>query len=89
MRQATPWIRSAGNAFAGGFTVTSANGMPLEDAMQDIAVRFDLAQDTRKGSLHRLRERYREAIRRDAAETVSSEAEIDAEIAARRETVSG
>lgn len=62
---------------------------PLDAAaIQGIAARFQLGESNIKVSLHRLRERYREAIRQEVAETVSSEEEIDAEIAALREAVS-
>ncbi len=57
-------------------------------ATQDIAARFGMSESNVKVSLNRLRERYRDAIRAEVAETVSSDAEIDAEIAALREAVS-
>jgi RNA polymerase sigma-70 factor (ECF subfamily) len=57
-------------------------------AVQKISERFHIGESNVKVSLHRLRERYRDAIRKEVAETVSSEEEIDAEIAALREAVS-
>jgi len=57
-------------------------------ATQEIATRFGLSEINVKVSLTRLKERYRDAIRREVAETVSSGDEIDAEIAYLREVVS-
>ena len=46
----------------------------------DIAVRLDSSEGAVKVAVHRLRQRYRELLRAEIAETVTSEAEIDDEI---------
>ncbi len=56
---------------------------PLDAAgVSAIAARFSLTETNVKVSLHRLRERYRAALRQEVSETVSSEREVDEEIAA-------
>ena len=50
----------------------------------NIALRFGMSESNVKVSLHRLRERYRAELRREIAETVTSESELEAEIAALR-----
>jgi RNA polymerase sigma-70 factor (ECF subfamily) len=51
------------------------------EATRQIATRLGLSESNVKVSLTRLKGRYRDAIRREVAETVSSADEIDAEIA--------
>jgi hypothetical protein len=43
-----------------------------------------MTENNVKVSLHRLRERYRGELRREIAETVTSESDLEAEIAALR-----
>jgi RNA polymerase sigma-70 factor (ECF subfamily) len=58
---------------------------PLDGpATAGIAQRFGMSENNVKVSLHRLRERYRAELRREIAETVTSESDLDAEIAALR-----
>jgi DNA-directed RNA polymerase specialized sigma24 family protein len=50
-------------------------------AYAEIASRLKMTEGAVKVAVHRLRERYRAALRREIAATVSSEAEVDQEIA--------
>ena len=50
-------------------------------AYAEIASKLKMTEGAVKVAVHRLRERYRAALRREIAATVSSEAEVDQEIA--------
>lgn len=56
-------------------------------AARQIASRFQMTEGHVKVSLHRLRERYSSVLRKEIAETVNSEAEIDSELAALRAAI--
>jgi RNA polymerase sigma-70 factor (ECF subfamily) len=49
-------------------------------AYGDAAQRLELPENTVKSHVHRLRRRYRQLVREEIAQTVSSEAEIEEEI---------
>ncbi len=57
------------------------------DAARQIAGRFQMTEGHVKVSLHRLRERFSTVVRKEIAETVNSEAEIDSELASLREAL--
>jgi RNA polymerase sigma-70 factor (ECF subfamily) len=50
-------------------------------AYAEVAARLTMTEGAVKVAVHRLREKYRAALRREIAATVSSEAEVDQEIA--------
>jgi RNA polymerase sigma factor (sigma-70 family) len=60
------------------YLVGEAGAPPYAEA----AKRLEMSEGAVKVAVHRLRERYRAALRREIAATVSNEAEVDQEIAA-------
>ena len=57
------------------------------DAYQQLALKLGARPNTVAASVHRLRQRLRDHIRAELADTVQSEAEVDAELAALREAL--
>lgn len=64
-------------------------GIGLDQQYAEIAEECGLSVSAVKVAVHRLRQRYRELLRSEVAETVSSEAEVDGELRALMEAVRG
>jgi RNA polymerase sigma-70 factor (ECF subfamily) len=59
-----------------GFLTGDAEGVPYKTAADSLG----MSEGALKVAIHRLRRRYRDTLMEEIAETVSSQAEIDAEI---------
>ena len=59
---------------------TSLAGSRESQPYSELAAQLGLSEGAVKVAVHRLRQRYREVIRAEIAETVASEAEVEAEL---------
>jgi RNA polymerase sigma-70 factor (ECF subfamily) len=55
-------------------------GEPTDTSYHDVAVRCGLSEGAIKVAVHRLRQRYRDTLRSEIAQTVASESDVDDEL---------